>query len=958
MVNMKNLSSFSQKIVDSLKNTGKRGGRSFKKAKPWLYGALFVGAGLAIVGFFGFTVYAAWVSRDLPDPNALLTRDIPQTTKIYDRTGTKLLYEIHGDEKRTLVKIEDVPDYAKHATIAIEDKNFYQHHGIYWQGLIRAVLVNTLKGQRISGTSTLTQQLVKNAILTNERSLDRKIREFILSLQIERRYTKDQILQLYFNEIPYGSTLYGIESASQSYFGKPAKDLTLDEAALLAAIPQRPDFFNPYGEGQSGDNRDRLVVRQHYILDLMAEQGYVTNDERDAAKAVDTLAKLKPRRIGTIVAPHFVMQVRGQLIETYGQKAVEQGGFTVITTLSTDMQAIAEEEIAKGVKERGETYKFNNAALVALDPKTGQVLAMVGSKDYYDDSIDGKVNVTVSKRQPGSSFKPIVYAAAFSRGYLPQTVLWDVNTVFKNDGRNYEPKNYNLKENGPISMRQALAGSLNIPAVKTLYLVGVSNALNFAEQLGYTTFSDRSRFGLSVVLGGGEVKPIEHANAFAAFANDGKQFPAATILKVTDPSGKVLQEWKSGEPKQVMETQVARQIADVLSDNNARAFTFGSRNALTLPDRPVAAKTGTTNDFHDAWTAGFTPNLVSVVWVGNTKNEEMKRGADGSIVAAPIWQGFMRRATADLPKESFVKPEPPTTSKPAILGTAHKENVRVNRITGKLATELTPPELIEERIGYRAHSILYYVDKDDPLGPPPTNPYQDPQFDSWERAVLSWVERTQWNVTSTIPTERDTDYTEENRPRVQIMTPSNNQTLSSRTFTVNAGVSGPRGVSRMEVYIDNQLLGTTYASPWSVTVTVPNWISPGFRTLMVRAYNDIGLWNDASISVNLTAEPTVSAGALVMLSPSSGAVWSRQSFPKDVILSVDDPSAFSSINVSFVGADGIDRPVASLADPASNSPVIRLPLGPPAGAYRLVVTGIRRDGSSPSTVSADITVTE
>lgn len=934
-----------------------RMGRFFKSAKPWIQTSLLLGLGLAVIGFFGFTLYAAYVSRDLPDPNVLLNREVPQSTKIYDRTGTKLLYEIHGDEKRTLVKIDEIPDYAKWATIALEDRQFYEHHGIYWRGLIRAVVVSVLSGQRIQGTSTLTQQLVKNAILTNERTLDRKVRELILSLQIERRLTKDQILQLYMNEIPYGSTLYGIESAAQSYFGKSAKDLTLDEAALLASIPQRPEFFNPYGNGYYGDNRDQLVARQHRDLDLMAEQGYITKEEADAAKEVDTIKKILPRTIGDIHAPHFVMYVRSQLVEEYGQKTVEQGGLSVITTLDFDKQTAAEEEVAKGVEERGERYGFSNAALISLDPKSGEILAMVGSKDFFDNENDGQVNVTLRPRQPGSSFKPIVYAAGFARGYLPSTTLWDVNTVFKTDARDYAPKNYNLSEKGPVSIRQALAGSLNIPAVKMLYLVGVGRALDFAEQLGYTTLGDRSRFGLSLVLGGAEVKPIEHASAFGVFANDGKKVPTVSILKVTGPDGKVLQEAQKPEGEQVIEPQIARLINDILSDNGARAFVFGSQNSLTLPNRPVAAKTGTTNDFHDAWVAGYTPSIVSVVWVGNNDNTEMKRGADGSIVAGPIWQNYMKRATEGMPVEAFQKPEPPSTTKPILLGKAAEQTVKVNRVTGKLASENTPPELIEERTGYAAHSILYYVDKDDPLGPAPTNPASDPQFSNWESAVKTWVEKNEWHTTSTIPTEVDDQYNESFKPTVHILSPSNNGIVASRVFSISLDISAQRPVARVEAYIENQLVGTSYNFPWTIQATAPNWVEKGFRTLMIKAYDDIGNQREESIQINLTADPRTDVPSIELISPPIDTIWSRAEFPKDIQFRMDNPTSYSRVNISFIGADGIDRLVGFIENPSEPVALVRATLGPPAGNYRLVIKGLRSDGTSVES-SVPITIVE
>ena len=920
--------------------------------------AILCGLALGIIGLFIFTVFAAWVSRDLPDPNSLISRDIPQSTKIYDRTGENLLYEIHGDERRTLIKIEDIPQSIQKAAISIEDRLFYEHKGVYWRGFVRAGVMSVVRGQRLQGTSTLTQQLVRNAILTTERSYTRKLKEIILSLQIEQKYSKEQILQLYLNEIPFGSNIYGIESAAQTYFGKPAKDLTLDESALLAAMIQRPDYFSPYGTGLSGDNRPQLIQRQKLVLDKMVQEKFISQEEANQAKDVATLEKLKPRRIGDIQAPHFVMYVRELLEEKFGNRTVTQNGLKVITTLDYDQQQIAEDEIKKGVEALGERYDFTNAALISIDPKTGQILSMVGSKNFFDEKNDGQFNVTLSKRQPGSSFKPIVYAAAFARGYLPETQVFDVNTVFKTDIGKYEPRNYNLKENGPVSLRQALAGSLNIPAVKLLYLVGVGRVLDFAETLGYTTLGDRSRFGLSLVLGGAEVKPLEHAAAFAAFATDGEWRPASAILRVEDAQGKILEEWKAPDSKRVMDEQAARLTNDVMSDNEARSYIFGGRNFLTLPDRPVAAKTGTTNNNRDAWTAGYTPNLVSVVWVGNNDNTEMKRGADGSIVAAPIWQAFMKRALKDKPVENFTKPNPPTTTKAALLGKIFERPIKINKLTGKLASDQTPPEFIEEKIGREAHTILYYIDKDDPTGPEPTNPANDPQFSNWESAVQEWVTRTQWNATSTIPTETDDAFTNETRPQISIFSPQANDSVTSRQIQINTSISSPRLIARAEAFVDGIPVGSTANEPWIIPIRIPNRIEKGFRNLTIRAYDNLGQWGESSITINLDAEPDPNEPTLSIISPATGSIWSRASFPKKITLRVEQPSLYDKINVSFLGIDGIDRLINTITSPLTNEITMTVPVGPPAGVYSLLIKAQNINTSSVDQLSNTITVVE
>ncbi|HWQ99974.1 MAG TPA: PBP1A family penicillin-binding protein [Candidatus Methylomirabilis sp.] len=916
--------------------------------------ALLFGA-LALVGFFVLTLTLAWLSRDLPDPNSLLTRDVPQSTKIFDRTGQVLLYEIHGAEKRTLVKVGEIPDSVKWATIAVEDKDFYKHHGIYWKGLVRAFLVNTLQGRRIGGTSTLTQQFVKNAILTNERTITRKLKEVLLSLQIERKYTKDQILQLYLNEIPYGSTLYGIEAASRGYFGKPSKDLTLDESALLVALPQAPDFYNPYGLGSRGDNRVSLVRRRDLILDLMVEQGYVTKDAAEEAKKIETLKKLIPKRIGDIKAPHFVMWVRSQLVEAYGQRTVETGGLHVVTTLDWRLQQAGEEAVKKGVEKRGEQYKFTNAALVALGPKDGQVLAMVGSKDFYDEEHDGQVNVALRPRQPGSSMKPIVYAAGFMKGYLPETTLWDVNTTFKTEIKNYSPKNYDMRERGPVSIRMALQGSLNIPAVKMLYLVGVGRVLDLAEQMGYTTFDDRSRFGLSLVLGGGEVKLLEHAAAFGVFATEGVLQPTVGILKVEDAQGKTLEEWKLSDGKRVIDAQIARLISSVLSDNASRAYVFGAGNALTLPDRPVATKTGTTNNFHDAWTVGYTPSLVTGVWVGNMDNAEMKRGADGSVIAAPIWQTFMKEATKDSPKETFTHPTPPDTAKPVLLGKSFEKKVKIDKVSGKLATEFTPLDLVEERPFYEAHSILYYVDKDDPRGPAPSNPAADPQFGNWESAVKAWVEREQWHTTSTAPTETDDVHTAANLPQVTIQTPVQNATLSSRQFTITTSAAAPRRILSLTAKVEGYVVGTNYGGTGDLYAVLPNALEKGFHELTVEARDDVGNTGKATITINLTADPAPLT--VTVTDPAPGSKVSLSSFPRSVTVTISDLSNINKADMYVQTPQGGTHLIGSDIKPSNNPLTFTWSSVPSPGTYALF-TVTTNDGGTQITGDKTIVTVE
>ncbi|MFA5107512.1 MAG: penicillin-binding protein [Patescibacteria group bacterium] len=790
-----------------------------KKPRPrfwWWRRALVVAAILVLLGGIVVVGAFAWFSRDLPDPNKLLTRNVAQSTRIYDRTGTQILYEIHGDVKRTLVSLEEIPANLKNATIAIEDKHFYEHSGFDITGLIRAVVINiTSVGRSRPGGSTITQQLVKNAILTSEKSYTRKIKELVLSYQIERKFSKDQILKLYFNEIPYGSVAYGVESASQIYFGKSARDLNLAESAILAALPQSPTYYSPYGS-----HVDDLIGRQHYILDLMVEQRYITAEQAAEAKAFPI--EFKPLH-ENITAPHFVFYVKELLTEKYGEKMVEQGGLKVTTTLDTFKQEAAEKAVTDGMAKVRQ-YNGSNASLVALDPKTGEILSLVGSADYFDTEHDGNVNVALRPRQPGSSFKPIVYATAFSKGYSPQTMLFDVTTNFGD----YTPHNYDGREHGPVSMRQALAGSLNIPAVKTLYLAGLKNVLENAHAMGYSTLNDEDRYGLSLVLGGGEVKLLEHVSAFSVFAREGLRHPTAAIIKVEDKDGKVLEEFKPEESR-VLDEEVARNINSILTDNNARSFIFGSRSPLILSDRVVAAKTGTTNDFRDAWTIGYTPSLAAGVWVGNNDNTEMKSGADGVVVAAPIWHQFMATLLTGTPSETFKPPKSINTDKMMLNGQIDEvHTVKVDSLTGRVipdeCLDTYPKEYIAEKTYKETHTILYYVNKDKPLDPAPSDPQKDPQFSRWEEGVQRWAAGQPGYVTSSKPLEKESCSLRKGgskeKDAVAVLSPADNAVITSSPLKITVRVDASYKLDRAELYLDSTKLGSLTESPYSLEADV------------------------------------------------------------------------------------------------------------------------------------------
>jgi 1A family penicillin-binding protein len=926
-----------------------------------------IGYGLTVILLFflvgGIVGVAAlaWFSRDLPNPDKLLDRQVAQSTKIYDRTGEHTLYEIYSDQKRTMVELTDVPEYVKQATIVAEDRGFYTHHGFDWKGILRSIWRDIFRGQKVGG-STITQQLVKNAILSPEKTLTRKFKELALSIQIERKFTKDQILKMYFNEIPYGSTAYGIQSAAQTYLGKNSKDLDLAEAALLAAVPKAPTYYSP-----RGSHTDDLVARQKYILDGMVEEEYITEEEAEAAKNVDILARVIDKK-ESITAPHFVMYVKELLTEKYGEKVVEQGGLRVYTTLDFDKQKFAEEAIAENAEKNVTKYNAYNSALVALDPKTGQILAMVGSKDYFGEpepegcdpgvncKFEPNVNVTLRLRQPGSSFKPVVYATAFQKGFTPETTLFDLVTTFKTDTKDYIPHNYDDKEHGPVSMRSAMAGSLNIPAVKTLYLAGIDNVLNLARAMGYTTLEDRSRFGLSLVLGGGEVRLLEHTAAFGTFATEGKLHETTPILKVEDANGKILEEWKEDEGKEVMPKQTARQIASVMSDDAARSYIFGAGGPLTLPGRPVGAKTGTTNDWRDGWTIGYTPSLVAGVWSGNNSNKEMKRGADGVYVAAPIWNAFMRKALEGTPVENFTPPETVLTDKPILKGEIGPETVvKIDRISGKLATEFTPPTTIVEKKFREVHTILFYVNKDDPAGPPPENPTSDPQFVTWDAPIQKWAEEQGYTVDNQqIPTGYDDIHLPQNKPTVSLLSPGANATLTSRETTASVNVYAPRGViSRVEYFVDGQKVGTSNTSPYTATLLIPNSISNGFHTLRATAYDDIDDFNSAEITFNLLAEklpPQINFTA-----PRNGASFYASMFPLSITAETPDIADIAEISFYAEGASGREL-LKTYSTPAENTFTFRWSATPTPGAYQLYADVTDKSGATTRSRPISVTV--
>jgi len=803
-----------------------------KSKKSWLkiIGILFiVGIALSIIGGTGMFFY---FSKDLPDPNKLSDRQVAESTKIYDRTGEHLLYEIYNEQKRTLVDLDEITPWAVQATVAMEDKHFYEHKGIRLISIARAAF-NNLIGRKSGGggASTLTQQLIKKTIVGDQHSIFRKIKEAILAVRLEKKYTKDQIIKLYLNEIPYGSTNYGIEAASQSYFHTSAKELELHEAATLASLIQAPSRYL--------NDLDTLRGRRDTVLFLMKEQGYISDEEK---KDAQNKALRIYRGSNILASPHFVLYVKQKLAEQFGEKTMETGGLKVITTLDYDKQKLAE-EIVKEIGEINlEEKDANNASLIAIQPKTGQILSMVGSRDFYDDEIDGQFNVaTLGKRQPGSSLKPLIYTAVWEKGYTPETVLYDVLTDFERregaDG--YIPQNYSKTEHGLVTMRKALQGSLNISAVKALYLVGVSEAIEFTSRFGYTTLSANS--GLSLVLGGSEVNLLEHTAAYATFANSGVYQKPISILEVTDSSGESIFEWKQGRGEQAIEKELADLTSSVLSDNKAREYAFGPVNNLILPDRPVAAKTGTTNDAKDAWTLGYTPSLAVGVWVGNTTPSSMKGG--GHTLAGPIWQKFMIESLKDTLVEQFDEPEKNDAKKPILRGADGGIKLKINKFTNKLAASTTPENLLIEKTYLQPHTILHYVNKNDPRGSKPENPSDDAQYTAWEEALQDWVKREKEKGNTISFEEPPTEYDNPDLmgllPTLELIFPTDRQIVDTQNINFEIKATAPRGITRTVYKLDGMFIGTPKQYPFNLDHTNKT-LPKGGHDLIVFIEDDLG----------------------------------------------------------------------------------------------------------------------
>jgi 1A family penicillin-binding protein len=787
---------------------------------------------------------------NLPSPDKVVRRE-GFSTKILDRNG-KVLYDIFSDQRRTPVELDQMPVYLREATIAIEDKNFYKHQGFDPLGILRGFSRIVTRG-RAQGGSTLTQQLVKNVLLTPERTVFRKIREFILAVQIERKYSKDEILRMYLNEAPYGGTAWGVEAAAETYFGKKVSDLNLVESAFLAGLPQRPSFYSPY----SGD-KEAYKGRTEQVLRRMREDGYLTKEQE--AEAVAQIGNLEIQEKGAnFKAPHFVQYVQGVLEERYGPEVVEQGGLRVTTTLDLELQEEAQKIVAEEIA-KVESLHITNGAAVVLDPKTSEILSMVGSKDFNAADYDGQVNVTVRPRQPGSAIKPVTYVTALKEGYTPSSLIMDVPTTFPGGNqKDYKPVNYDGKYRGPLQLRFALANSINVAAVKVLALVGIEDTLQTAYDLGINSLKPTketlSRVGLSLTLGGGEVKLLELTGAFGAFVNEGHKVEPVSILKVEDSKGKVLEETKLERGKQVISSEQAFLIAHILSDNQARSLVFGTNSLLNVPGWQIAVKTGTTNDKRDNWTLGGNEHVVVGVWVGNNDNSAMREVASGVSGASPIWRKILLESLKGKAKISFKAPSGivtasvdavsgyrahdnfPSRSELFIKGTEPGDDpvhllMKICKTDGGIAN---PADIA----GGNYDSHEYFVFKEeDPMGPP----------NRWQQGIDEWL-ATQTEPKYHPPT-RDCGT---NPLGVRFTSPEDKQQVSAN-FDIKISTGSISQIEKVELFINGESKRTFTGPPYEFNTQDLN-LEDGIYELLARAKDKDGREAEVKITIGVNVTP-------------------------------------------------------------------------------------------------------
>ncbi len=803
--------------------------------------------------FMGGGMFLLWASTlTLPTVDIVEAQRKQQSTKIFDRTGEVLLYNMNQDLRRTVIPLEEMSPHIKHATIAIEDDGFYSHRGIEPLAIVRAAVRNLQAGDLLGGQggSTITQQVVKNMLLVSDKKLSRKLKEWVLAIKLERELTKDEILELYLNQVPYGGTRYGIEEASQGFFGKSASDLTVLESAYLASLPQAPTRLSPHG-----NNRAALDARARLTLSRMFEQGFITREEYE--EALEEEIEFRPFTTGSIKAPHFVFYVINELERMYENIDIAQANLHIITTLDWELQMEAERIVYEKAMQNATNFNASNASLMAIDPRSGDILVMVGSRDYFDDAIDGNFNIGLALRQPGSAFKPFAYAAALERGYTTETIVYDTRTQFStsaecpeynltSEGGCYSPGNYDDRFRGPMTFRDALAQSVNVPAVKAMYLAGLEQTHDLARRMGISTLQDYRRYGLTLVLGGGEVSLLDITSAYGTFARSGWRYPYGGILEVRDGSNKVMYE-RRPTGRQVIDPDIAHAITDILADNAARTPAFGANSYLHFPGRAVAAKTGTTNNYVDAWIVGYTPTIAVGAWAGNNDNSPMERRVAGFIIA-PMWNEFMQEYFKRNP-ETRDFPTPPTidpTLKPILRGI----------IPGTQPTFVatgTDFTLVSQPIH---RSILHWVDRNDPRGPEPSNPAADSQYRRWEYGVTLWRLTQGGGAVPEQMLDTEEEVFDGEPIELSITRPRNNATFRmDEVVDVRIRTERDLLVRSIRYYINGVMVHTTTSETESYSFMPGEMaLDPGRHTLMVIVYSEDGRRGGTSIDITVTTE--------------------------------------------------------------------------------------------------------
>lgn len=803
-----------------------------KKFWYWFFGVIM---GCLLLGFVGMFVVLTWYSKDLPTPTRVVRRE-GFASRIYDRND-ELIYDIYKDAKRTPVTWEEIPENLKLATVAVEDKDFFKHKGFDPLTPLR-IVKNVVFYRRLIGGSTLTQQLVKNVLLTSERTVNRKIKEFILAVQIEAKYRKNEILLMYLNEAPYGGAAWGVGAAAEQYFGKTVKELTLTECVILAGLPQRPNVYSPLSKTPTA-----YIARTEHVLERMRMEGYVS--EELVKQAVEEVKIYKFNENKTkILAPHFVFWIKDELAKKYGEEMVEGGGLKIKTTLDLRMQEEMEKIVGEEI-DKAEKMGISNGAALTIDPRTGEVLAMVGSRDYFSDKTDGNFNVTTQAlRQPGSAIKPVTYLTAIKKGYTAASMIMDTPVCFFGTGgqKDYCPQNYNGKFNGPLSLRQALGNSINTTAVKMLANVGLSNMLRQAFEMGLTTLEPTAenlrRFGLAVTLGGAEVRMIDLARAYAVFANGGRRPELTGVLKVEDRNGRVLEDFKPVDGLRVASEQEAFIISSILMDNSAREITFGTSNGLIIPNYQVAVKTGTTNDKRDNWAIGWTPNLLTVAWVGNNDNTPMLKVASGVSGATPIWRKIM---LAELPKRE--KQDFPIPDK--II------NMEVDKVSGYAAHDgfAARPEYFvdgtQPKINDPVHLKLKICKGDNKgLAPPEdvaTNNYDEKEYFKYrEEDPVSSDGKNRWQEGIDKWISEQTDKDKYNPPEdycrsgglldIGIDSPADRVTVGNKV-EVKIKTTSAKKVTEVKIWIDGVEKAVMTERPFEMTMD----LADGPHTIKARA---------------------------------------------------------------------------------------------------------------------------